>query len=437
MAKTQIVTGIDIGTDKIKLLIVRKDVETGKIIDVLFFDKIDSLGIQKGRIKNVQEVGRKIKELLSRAQERKVPRSHEIFVNINGNKLELINTRGLISVARADQKVSQEDVDRIFQEARTINLQSTNREILSEFPKEWILDGEKEIKDPLGLKGKRLELEAFLLSAFSADVEGIGDALGQAGIEIDDKNIVPSPLAATRSVLTLPQKELGVALVDIGAGASSVAIYEEGKLLNLAVFPVGSSNITNDIAIGFKTEIEIAEKIKRDYGSCSSLKGSGKKIEMDLSPFAESEKEKMEIGVMKEDDAPKKKEIKKNKNNKNTLVFSEKQLRKIIEARVCEIFDLIDKEIKKVSRQELLPGGIVLTGGGAKLSGIVELAKKEFNLPCRIGYPKDFTALEKDSSLATVCGLVMDDSEDEITGELAEEEGFWKKIKKFFSNFIP
>jgi len=299
MAKTQIITGIDIGTDKIKLLIVRKDVETGKIIDVLFFDKIDSLGIQKGRIKNVQEVGKKIKELLSRAQERKVPRSREVFVNINGNKLELINTRGLISVARADQKVSQEDVDRIFQEAKTINLQSTNREILNEFPKEWILDGEKEIKDPLGLKGKRLELEAFLLSAFSADTEGIGDALSQAGIEIDDKNIVPSPLAATRSVLTLPQKELGVALVDIGAGASSVVIYEEGKLLNLAVFPVGSSNITNDIAIGLKTEIEIAEKIKKDYGSCSPLKGSGKKIEMDLSSFAESEKEKMEIGVDK------------------------------------------------------------------------------------------------------------------------------------------
>jgi len=156
-----------------------------------------------------------------------------------------------------------------------------------------------------------------------------------------------------------------------------------------------------------------------------------------VSPFAENEKEKVEIGVTKEDDSSKKKQTKKIKNKKNTLVFSEKELKKIVEARVCEIFDLVDKEIKKVSRQGLLPGGIVLTGGGAKLSGIIELAKKEFNLPCRIGYPKDFTALEKDSSLAAVCGLVMDDSEDEITGELAEEKGLGKKIKKFFSNFIP
>ncbi|MDD5696765.1 MAG: cell division protein FtsA [Candidatus Pacebacteria bacterium] len=437
MAKTQIVTGIDIGTDTIKLLIVRKDVETGKIVDVLFFDKIDSLGIQKGRIKSPQEVGKRIKELLSRAQERKVPRSREIFVNINGNKLELINTRGLISVARADQKVSQEDIDRIFQEARTINLQSTNREIMTDFPKEWILDGEKEIKDPLGLKGKRLELEAFLLSAFSADIENVSDALNQAGIEIEEKNIVPSPLAAVRSVLTSPQKELGVALVDIGAGSSSVVIYEEGKLLNLAVFPVGSSNITNDIAIGFKTEIEVAEKIKREHGSCSSFKGSGKKIEMDISSLGEEEKERVEIGVENEKSSLKKKEVKKLKDDKNKLVFSEKELKKIVEARVCEIFDLINKEIKKVSRQELLPGGIVLTGGGAKLPGIVELAKKEFNLPCRIGYAKDFSALGKDSSLSTVCGLVMDDADEDLAGESAEEEGFGKKIKRFFSNFIP
>jgi len=437
MAKTQIVTGIDIGTDTIKLLTVRKDAETGKIVDVLFFDKIDSLGIQKGRIKNIQEVGKKIKELLSRAQGRKIPRSREVFANINGNKLELINTRGLISVARADQKVSQEDIERIFQEAKTINLQSTNREIMTEFPKEWILDGEKEIKDPLGLKGKRLELEAFLLSAFSADIESVGDALGQAGIEIEDKNIIPSPLAAVRAVLTSPQKELGVALVDIGAGSSSVAIYEEGKLLNLAVFPVGSSNITNDIAIRFKTEIEIAERIKKDYGSCAAIKGSGKKIEMDISPFTEEEKERVEIGVTEGDKPTKKKELKKAKENKDTMVFLEKELKRVVDARVCEIFDLINKEIKKVSRQELLPGGIVLTGGGAKLPGIVELAKKEFNLPCRIGWPKGFTGLEKDSSLSTVCGLVMDDSEDEMAGESVEEEGFRKKIRRFFSNFIP
>jgi len=145
------------------------------------------LGVQKGRIKNVSEVEKRIKELFSRAREKRIPQPDDVFVNINGSKLELIDTRGLVSVGRADQKVSQEDIDRAFQMARTINLQSTNKEILADFPKEWILDEEREIKDPLGLKGKKLELEAFLLSAFSADLENVFSVLSQAGIDIDEK----------------------------------------------------------------------------------------------------------------------------------------------------------------------------------------------------------------------------------------------------------
>jgi cell division protein FtsA len=429
MAKTQIVTGIDIGTDTIKLIVVRKDIDAGIISEVLFFDKIKSAGIQKGRIRNIQEVGSKINELVSRVKERKIPRSKEIFVSINGNKLELINTRGLISVARADRKVSQEDVDRIYQEAKTVNLQSTNREILDIFPREWILDGEKEIKNPLNLRGTRLELEAFILSAFVADMENIFEVLSSGGIDSEDVTLVPAILSDAKAILSSSQKELGVALVSIGAGTSSVAIYEDGKLLNLAVFPVGSANITNDIAIGFKTEIEIAEKIKKEYGSCS--KNSAKKIEMDASCFLDDDKMKVKIDSLEE------KKSKKKKENKNVIVFSEKELNKIIEARVCEIFDLIDKEIKKVSKQGLLPGGIVLIGGGAKLPGIVDLAKKEFSLPCRIGYPKNFSQIEKDCSFSTICGLVMDDLDEEFLGEIVTEEGFGKKIKKFFSNFIP
>jgi len=286
-----------------------------------FFDKIESLGVQKGRIKNVSEVEKRIKELFSRAREKRIPQPDDVFVNINGSKLELIDTRGLVSVGRADQKVSQEDIDRAFQMARTINLQSTNKEILADFPKEWILDEEREIKDPLGLKGKKLELEAFLLSAFSADLENVFSVLSQAGIDIDEKNVIASPLAATRAILTPGQKELGTALVDIGAGTSSVVIYEEGRLLNLAVFPVGSANITNDIAIRFKTEIEIAEKIKKDFGSCSVLKGGGRKIEIDISSFIEEEKERTIIDIAAEGKTAKKKA-------KDVLVFSEKDLKK-------------------------------------------------------------------------------------------------------------
>jgi cell division protein FtsA len=307
-----------------------------------------------------------------------------------------------------------------------VNLQSINKTILQVFPRVWVLDGEKDIRDPLGLQGMRLELDALLLSSFNSDIEGIIDSTGSFGVEED--SIIPGLIADAEAVLTPNQKELGVALINIGAGTSSVVVYEEGRLLNMAVFPVGSGNITNDIAIGFKTEIEIAEKIKQQYGSC--LKDGKKKIDFNLSSVnEEDDDEEME------DIFGRKPKIAK-KKPQNVLSFSEKELSKIIDARVCEIFELADREIKKVSKQGLLPAGIVVTGGGAKLPGIVDLAKREFKLPARIGYCADLKGLDKDSSLATVCGLVMSRMDKE-GGRSSSGSGIGKKIKGFFENFIP
>ncbi|MDD5568848.1 MAG: cell division protein FtsA [Candidatus Pacebacteria bacterium] len=448
MAKTQIVTGIDIGTDTIKILAARKDAESGKISEIIFSDRVESFGVQKGRINSIAEVSKRLQDLLERAEKmhnQKTSRM-ELFMNINGNKLQLIPSRGLILVGRADQKVSQEDIDRIFQGTKAVNLQTSNREILDIFPREWILDGEREIKEPLNLHGTRLELEAFLLSAFSSDIDNLIEVAAASGIELSPDNIVPSPIADARSVLTPSQKELGVALVNIGAGTSSVAIFEEGRLLNLSVFPVGSANITNDIAIGFKTEIEIAEKIKKEFGSCS---GSGtkprtKRLEINLDNNYEDAKDPadnfFEVNGEKKEIKLKGKN-KQKKEKKNFFSFSEKDLRKIIDARVGEIFDLIQAEIKKASKQGLLPGGIVLTGGGAKLPGIVDLAKKEFNLPCRIGYPKGFTEQMRDPSLATACGLIMDDDYNDSQFDNDGAEGFLAKIAGkitgFLKNLIP
>ncbi|MFA5714534.1 MAG: cell division protein FtsA [Candidatus Paceibacterota bacterium] len=425
MSKTKVLTGLDIGTDTIKILGIKKDSEKG--MEVLFLDTIGSFGVLKGRIKDVNEVGKKISELIEMVERKHNCRIENIFTNINGTKLQLIPSHALISVGRADQKVSKEDKERIYDEVKMINLQSSNKTILDVFPREWILDGEKEINDPLGMQGMRLEFDALLLSTFTSDTDAIIESVGVADFEIGEENIIPGPVADANAVLTPSQKELGVALINIGAGTSSVVVFEEGKLLNMAIFPVGSANITNDIAIGFKTEIEVAEKIKRQYGSC--VPGEGKKtIEFNLSP--EEEEDDVEIDF---DGNKKKKEKKK---PKNVLTFSEKELEKIIEARVSEIFELADKEIKKVSKQGLLPGGIVLTGGGVKLPGIVELAKKEFKLPCRIGYCKDFKGLDKDSSLATVCGLVVTKIEKEDF-RTNNGSGIGKKIKKLFESFIP
>ena len=408
MAKAKATIGIDIGTKKIKILGINKETK-----EALFLEVRDSYGVQKGRIKEPAEVSQIINEILETIERKHSYPIENVFVNINGTKLELIPSQASISVGRADQKVSEEDVERVKDEVKMINLQSNNKKILEVIPKDWVIDGDTEARNPVGMQGFKLELNAMLLSAFSADIDSVLDAL--EGIDITEDNIVPSPIADADAILNPSQKELGVALINIGAGTTSVVVYEEGKLLSMVVFPIGSGNITNDIAIGFKTEIEIAEKIKKQYGSCLKKKSS-KKINFPLDEEDDDD----------EDDV---------KKNKNVLTFSEKDLIKIIEARVCEIFDLASQEIKKVSKQGLLPAGIIITGGGANLSGIVELAKNQFKLPAKIGYCKDIKGLEKDSSLSTVCGTLLSKADKE--NFYHSDNKFFTKVKKIINNFIP
>ncbi|MDD3386550.1 MAG: cell division protein FtsA [Candidatus Pacebacteria bacterium] len=409
MAKAKATIGIDIGTHKIKVLGINRETS-----EALFLEIRDSYGVQKGRIKEPSEVSQIIGEILESIERKHNYPIENVFVNINGTKLELIPSQASISVGRADQKVSEEDVERVKEEVKMINLQSGNKKILDVLPKDWILDNDTEARNPVGMQGFKLELKAMLLSVFNADIESIIEAL--EGIDITEENIVPSPIADADAILNPSQKELGVALINIGAGTTSVSIYEEGKLLSMTVFPIGSGNITNDIAIGFKTEIEVAEKIKKQYGSCIKKKAS-KKINFSLDDDEDDD----------EDDEPKK--------SKNILTFSEKDLIKIIEARVCEIFELANQEIKKLSKQGLLPAGIIITGGGANLSGIVELAKNEFKLPAKIGYCKEIKGLDKDSSLSTVCGTLL--SQADKKSFYTPENKFLKKIKKIINNFIP
>ncbi|MCK9578028.1 cell division protein FtsA [bacterium] len=453
MAKPQIVTGIDIGTDTIKILTVKKDPDTGDVQEVLFFDKIKSAGVQKGRVRNPIEVGKKIQELVSRA-ERKFDgqKLDEIYVNINGSKIEMIPSQETILVGRANGKVSVEDVDRvIFQVQEKISPMLTNKEILGVYPREWILDDEGEIKNPVGLQGYKLKLDALVLTCFFSDRESIDQALNTAGLGGSDA-IIANPIADARVVLNQDLKELGVAIVNIGSGTSSVIIYQDGRLVSSAVYPVGSSNITNDIAIGFKTEIEVAEKIKQQFGCClgDCKGGSGKKIEFDLDTIYgkdnveddEEEPIRKKIEIMSKAGARKTVAVKKEKpQKKNCFCFYEKDLKKIIEARVSEMFELIADQINSTANSGLLPGGIIIIGGGAKLPGIVDMAKKEFNLPCRIGYAKDFSGLDKDPSYVTVCGLVVDEIEEDESdqGKSGNNriKGFFGKIGEIIGNLIP
>lgn len=406
MAKNKIIAGLDVGSGAVKILLaLQKNDEAD--FEVIFKGEEPSSGIRRGVVIDVDRVSRIIQILVNKAIAESGRKINSVFVNIGGSHISSASSRGMVAVSRADKNISKEDIDRVLQEAVKAVSLPLNNEPLETFSKEFIIDGLGGIKSAEGLQGGRLETEILILSSFLPYKNNLVQAVLDAGLQISD--IIPSSLAASSVVLSQKQKELGSAVLNIGAGTSELAVFEEGDLIHYVVFPIGSANITSDIAVGLKTDIDIAEAVKIQRGSCL-FKGKNKK-------------EKIEGGG-DEGDEP--------------LVFSQKILIKIIEARISEIFGEVEKELKKISRQNLLPAGIVLTGGGAKLPKIVELARKELKLPCRLGKISHFPELENDLDYAVVCGLVFSAGE-------SEDRGSWQrsglagsgKIKRFFKSFLP
>jgi len=404
MAKHRNIIGLDIGTHSIKLLSAyKKPNEDG--FEVLGQVQNFSLGVRKGVVIDPQKVGETISSLVLNAEKDTGHKIKSVYANLGGSHLSCISSKGIISVSRADRKISEEDVDRAIQAGRTFLLPS-NKEIIDIFPREFIVDGERGIKQPSGLEGVRLEADVLALCCFSPYLKNSTQAVLSSGIQLND--FMPSSLASAKAVLTPREKELGVAILDIGAGTTDMAVFEEGEVIDVAVFPIGSENITNDIAVCLPTDVDIAERIKLEFGTCEpqgskKTKVSDRKITID---------------------------------GEEPLVFSQKKLNEIIEARVCEIFGLANKELKRISKNGLLPGGIVLVGGGSKLPGIKALAKRELKLPCRIGIPESFFSLDNDPANATLCGLVMHgfDAEEENRGSRINIFGW---LKKGLRHFIP
>ncbi len=401
MAKNNTITGLDIGSGVIKVLVTQRTKKGG--LETLFLAKEASSGVRKGVIIDPSSVGSLIQGCLKKAEEQTGREIGSVYVNVGGSHIFSTNSRGLVSVSRADQKISSEDVERVLQASQTLSLPS-NREVLEVLPKDFIVDGEGGIKEVLGMQGVRLEAEVLVLAGFAPYIKNLTQAVLASGLQGAEP--VVSSLAGARACLSTREKELGVAFLDIGAGTTDLAVFEEGNLIHSFTLPVGSGHITNDIAIFLKSDIDTAEKIKLEFGTLF-FRGPDKK-------------EKIES------------------TEGENLVFSKKQLSKIVEARVSEIFSEINKELKKISRQGKLPSGIVLSGGCAKLPKMVDLAKKELKLPCRIGKPKELSSKLEDPQLSTVCGLA-------LTGADTEEEhgfsfsgkGIGSKLKKIFRIFIP
>jgi len=398
--KSIILTGLDVGSGSVKGLCCRKDLKRGNI-EVLSQAESPCFGVRNGEVVKPEQVSKsihKVKLELSRKKDFKV---RDVLVNVSGSHLFSLSSQGIVSVSRADQKISREDVQRVLKAAEAVNIPS-NKEILQVFTKEYIIDGEAGIKDPLGLQGIRLESRVLLVGIFSPILDNLENAVHGAGLRIADR--VLSPLACARAVLTKEQKELGVALLDIGFGCTSLSVFEKGDLVDFVSFPLGSSNITNDIAIALRTEIQTAEEIKRRHACFGKhKKGSKEKIKI-------PEKE---------------------------LEFSKKFLRDIVESRMAEIFSHAQKALKKISGDEPLPSGVILTGGGSKLPGIADFGKQRFKLPCKKGEMHEIKGIE-DERFAVCCGLILTGFDMEEKGaERKPSSGAGQKIKRIFKSFLP
>jgi len=406
--KSSILTAIDIGTHSVKILMGKKELGK-KNFEILAMVKTHSMGVRRGEVIKIKKIAPIIESSIVEIEKQSGIRIRDHICSINGNHLSIIHSQGLVSVSRADQKVSKEDIERVVHQAESINL-SSNREVLDIFVKEFIIDGAQGIKEPLGLHGRRLELKALLTCIFSPVRENLYKAFESAGFNLNENNIIPSPLASADACLSFEQKELGVVLVDVGAETTSMAVFEDGDLIHCHVIPLGSANITNDIAIGLRTEIDTAERIKKEFGCLPSKK---------KHKNTKSKNEKIKI--------PEK-----------SVICSKKLLENIIESRVSEIFGHVQKELKKISKQEILPAGVVLTGGGSLLPGIKEYSKQVLKLPCSLCILKDIPGLPEDPCFSTALGLLLSGWEDDtINNKSRGPNKSLEFIRKMVKLFLP
>ena len=393
------VSAIDVGSKNIKGVVITKKPENEEM-ELLAYQNIPSSGLRKGMVINPEKTTAEIVQLKTALERQSRTKIKEVFINIGGYHIAVKYGQGAVAISRADQKVSQEDIDRVVEEARSLVPLTANQEIIDEFPIEYLIDNETGVKNPLDLKGIKLEAKILAVCGFSPYIKNLVDAVLGADLEIGE--MIPTPLACAEAVLNPQQKEVGVVLVDIGAESTGIAIFEEEALVHLAILPVGSSHISNDIAIALQTDIDIAEKIKTQFGQYI-FKNSSKKEKIEIVPG-------------------------------EVFTFALNKMAKAGRARISEIFDLIKKEIKKAQKTGNLPAGVVLVGGGANMPGIVDFAKKELGLPARTCIPRGIIGLEKDPSLTTLYGLVLRGI------KFHEEEpakDMFPVFKKIFKTFLP
>lgn len=372
----QIVAGLDIGTHKIGVVIGEIN-EQGELV-ILGVGLSPSHGLRQGVVINLEDAVQSIQKAIQEAQLTAGKQIHDVFVGVAGEHVHSVNSRGVVAVSRNDHEITEQDVERVLDAARAIALPQ-DREVLHVIPQEYIVDNQGGIKNPVGITGVRLEAEVHIVTGAGPSAQNIIRSVSRAGL--NSLGMVLEPLASSYAVLDENEKELGVALIDLGGGTTDLAIFFDGTIRHTAVIPLGGQNVTNDIALGLKTPVENAEQIKRQYGCAHP---ACLKPQQGFTVKGIGGRESREVA-------------------RETLMA-------IIQPRMEEIFSLVAKEIKRSDYADKLGAGIVLTGGGALLEGSDKLADQIFGHESKIGVPQGFTGLVESANspmLATGVGLVL------------------------------
>ncbi len=403
MSREYIIIGLDIGTTSIQAVVASKK-KTQEAPQIIGWGEAPSRGLRKGVIVDIEEAAASIREAFQKATSHAGTKANEAVISACGSNVFIRPSKGVVIVSRVDHEISKEDIQRALLQAEAIPA-SPNREILHNLAREWIVDGERGIKDPLGMTGVKLEVDTLIIESSAQALKNLRKAAGLAGVKI--KELVLAPLAASYAVLSSRQRELGTLVLDIGGHTTGAVVYEEGDIYHAAVLGYGSAHVTHDLVCGLQVDVDMAEKVKREHGSA----------------FVESTSSRDMVDL---------------KKLGGDCSVPRREIANICEARFSEIFEMVGKELKKVGRGSMLPGGIILTGGGSYMPRLDKLAKKYLSLPVSYGIAQRISGPDEiiqNRAFATALGLVIwnfNETLDRVINE-TEGSGFFGWLR----NFIP
>ena len=401
--KNRIIVGLDIGTSKVVAIVGEINPE-GRL-EIIGLGSHGSKGLKKGVVVNIESTVQSIQRAIEEAELMAGCQIQSVYAGIAGSHIRSMGSHGIVAIR--DREVFQPDIDRVIDAAQAVAIPA-DQKILHILPQEFIIDTQEGVKEPLGMSGVRLEAKVHLVTCAVNAAQNIEKCIKQCGLGVDD--IILEQLASSYSVLTEDEKDLGVCMVDIGGGTSDIAIYTEGAIKHTAVIPIAGDQVTNDIAMALRTPTQNAEEIKIKYAcALGSLAGENETIKVPS------------VG------------------EREDRSLSRQALAEVVEPRYEELFTLIQAELRRSGFEDLIPAGIVLTGGASKMEGVVELAEEIFHMPVSIGKPKNVSGLAdivRNPIYATAVGLLQygaaqGDRAGRPAAADAVGDSIWSKVKQW------